>query len=300
MIRERLISLREIVGHEMNAGRRTRAFLNYFEWNFGRRLLQDIEFSIELLAGHRVLLSNEENYATLAYTCRLYDFQEMLFLLHFLRPGDDFADCGANAGVYSVLAGTRGSRVLAVEPVPSTFEKLRRNLALNATPGQAINCGLGASDASLRFTTHMGGQNRVALDRDSGVVEVNVTSLDQLTCKLGVSPILIKVDVEGYEFMVLQGAKALLESSICALIIELNGSGAAYGYSDEAVSAFLRSIDFVNCAYSPRQRELGQHPVDWRPPPRHINQLFVKRSALEDVRDRLKAADKIFTRVGAI
>src|SRR5476651_2134868 len=55
----------------------------------------------------------------------LHEFNDMAFLLHFLRPGDCFFDIGANVGSYTLLAsGVCKATSIAVEPVNSTFELL--------------------------------------------------------------------------------------------------------------------------------------------------------------------------------
>ena len=48
--------------------------------------------------------------------CGLHDFEEMSFLMHFLRAGDVFADVGVNVGAYSMLAASVGARAIAFEP----------------------------------------------------------------------------------------------------------------------------------------------------------------------------------------
>ena len=61
-----------------------------------------------------------------------HEFADMAFVLHFLRPGDLFADVGANVGSYTILApGVVGCRTVAFEPDPVTAAALERNIALN-------------------------------------------------------------------------------------------------------------------------------------------------------------------------
>src|SRR5207248_910045 len=72
-----------------------------------------------------------------------HEVAEMAFVLHVLRPSDKFIDVGANVGSYTVLAaGAVGSRVFAVEPIPTTFGFLRRNVALNGL-GELVRCWQG-------------------------------------------------------------------------------------------------------------------------------------------------------------
>jgi hypothetical protein len=62
----------------------------------------------------------------------LHEFEDMGFLLHFLRPDDLFVDIGANIGSYTILASAAiGAATIAFEPVPDTHEWLRLNVAIN-------------------------------------------------------------------------------------------------------------------------------------------------------------------------
>ena len=70
--------------------------------------------------------------ATGNWYCGLHEHDDMGFALHFLRATDCLFDIGANVGSYTVLAaGGAGARVVAVEPIPSTFRALRANVRLN-------------------------------------------------------------------------------------------------------------------------------------------------------------------------
>ena len=61
----------------------------------------------------------------------------MAFVAHALRPGGLFAYIGTNADSYTVIArGVAGARVIAVDPVPETLERLRANISLNVLEAQ--------------------------------------------------------------------------------------------------------------------------------------------------------------------
>lgn len=188
----------------------------------------------------------------------LQDFEEMAFLLHLLREDDLFVDVGANVGAYTLLAaGVCASSTIALEPVPATFADLQSNLALNnlGERVQALNAGAGATAGRLSFTQNAGTMNRVADDGvlSSHLVEVEVTPLDQLLGDR--APLLIKIDVEGFEYDVLQGASSILPKTQ-ALLVELNGSAAAYGHSDDEVHRLLLRHGFHPYNYDPWQRKL--------------------------------------------
>jgi FkbM family methyltransferase len=193
----------------------------------------------------------------------LLEFEDMGFLLHVLRPGDVFADVGANVGVYTILAAKNaGAKVIAIEPIPSTFQKLRRNVAGNKIVDQVeLKCyGVGEKAETLRFTEAMDTVNHVVgigEAVDGQVIEVPVRTIDELLD--GSQPAIFKIDVEGFEWPALQGARQLLASPILkGLIIELNGSGSLYGFTDEQIHQLLQSFGFSPYTYDPFSRALRQ------------------------------------------
>ena len=289
--------IQEIVQHPYNRSGKARSILRYLSWNVGPRLLNEADYTIELIPGARVILSNAENYATLAYTCRLYDFEDMLFVLHFLRAGDCFGDFGANVGVYSVLAGSRDATVVAVEPVPQTFQKLCTNFRLNQVKGLPKNCGLSDRRQTLAFTTDRGGMNKVAKAAGSDTCEVEVVTVDELIDQAGLSPSLVKIDVEGYEMPLLTGARTLLASDLLAVIIEMNDSGREYGFSDSSVHELLRASGFSPFRYDPFDRRLTTRDGINRS---SFNTLYLKDAALAQVRQRVEEAAPIALPLGLV
>ena len=185
----------------------------------------------------------------------------MAFVLHLPRPGDLFFDIGANVGSYTVLAAkVAGASVVAVEPVPTTYDALLANVAVNAMDAlvDARNCGLAAVPGALRFTSGQDTTNHVAAQADSaagGCVTVPVTTFDNLAA--AGCPLLAKIDVEGYETEVLAGARASLANpALRGLILELNGSGERYGHSDAALFASIVEAGFAPYRYEPFSRGL--------------------------------------------
>lgn len=280
-----LSTLREIINHPLNKGNALGAVAKYLRWNVGRRLL-DTSYALPLANELVVIVSNRENYATLCYTCRLYDFAEMAFLLHFLRDGDVFGDFGANVGVYSVLAST--AFVVSVEPIPNTFLALSHNLRLNRVKGTALNCGLGAAPGAIDFTTTLGGLNRVAMSQDSNTIRVPIKTIDEATRDF--PPSVMKLDVEGYELPSLQGAtKTITNPALRAVIIELNGSGRRFGYSDDMVDELLHNAGFFPHAYAPMERRLVPLQTYNRD---CLNTLYLRKAAIKEISARLETAPR--------
>jgi FkbM family methyltransferase len=257
-ISERLRYLKEITDHPLNRSQPWATAIRYLSWNLGRRLLGDVEYLIPLADHAQLVISNHENYATLVYTQRLWDFPEMSFLLHFLRADDLFVDIGANVGGYVVLASAvAGARSLAIEPIPATFQKLTRNIRVNdiAARVDCRNLGLGAEPGELKFTRVLGGLNHVALAHEPDTIPVAVATLDAVLA--GRAPAMIKMDVEGYETNVLRGAsQTIARPELKALAVELNGAGTRYGFTDDDVHQRIVAHGFRPFAYDPRQRKL--------------------------------------------
>jgi FkbM family methyltransferase len=167
---------------------------------------------------------------------QLPDYDGMLFLCRFLRPGDVFVDVGANNGLYALLAAERGASVVAFEPNPTDFDRLQANFALNRLSVQAIRAAVGAAEGEVRMTSHLGPANHVS---PNGPLTVTLTSLDATVETAD----LIKVDVEGFELSVLDGAANLLRGR-AAWIVELNGLGRVFGVEDEAIIGRFRSAGY--------------------------------------------------------
>ena len=71
-------------------------------------------------------------------------------------------------------------------------------------------------------------------------------------------PRVIKIDVEGHELAVLLGAKKTLGNPhLIAVVMETNGAGARYGYSDSELVSVMQRNGFSMFCYDPFKRELS-------------------------------------------
>ena len=99
-----------------------------------------------------------------------------------------------------------------------------------------MNIGLAEQKSSINFSSNLDALNHVVLQEkhNTSVVKVDVSKLDDILDHK--CPIVIKIDVEGYELQVLNGAKKILDNpSLIAVIVELNGVGKRYGVDDEEI-----------------------------------------------------------------
>lgn len=249
--------LKGIVAHPLNSGRKGRALFRFFKWQIASRILRR-PYVHPFTEHSRLLISRGMTGATGNLYCGLHDFEDMSFLIHFLRAGDLFVDVGANVGSYTVLASAEvGARTIAIEPIPSTFGGLAANVSLNDIGDlvETYNIGVGREPGRAGFTTSLDAANHVAAGDDSGVITVRLETLDGIVG--GNAPRLMKLDVEGFETEVLKGAAdTLANPSLKALIVELNGSGKRYGHDDEDVHRRLLADGFSPFRYVPFERRL--------------------------------------------
>ena len=119
--------------------------------------------------------------------------------------------------------------IVAFEPIPTTFEALKRNFE-NDSLYKAINCGLGSSTGTLQFhqneyspsssflkmtETH---QNSFEHAVNQQQITVQIQTLDAFIKDMKLElPLLIKMDVQGYEAEVIAGGRQTLSNA--AMII---------------------------------------------------------------------------------
>ena len=260
--------------HPLTAGNRLRAFVDFARWQVGSRLLPGPAV-VPFVADTQLVVERGMTAATGNLYAGLHEPESMGFVLHFLRPNDLFVDVGANVGTYTVLAsGAAGSRSVAFEPIPLTFARLSRNVAINAL-GDRVDArreGVGAAPGRLLFSTDRDTNNHVLRPGEPGsesALEVPVTTLD--TALEGLAPTLLKIDVERMEVEVLRGGPGVLASpSLLAISMELTPFR---GYDLGEVVGGLVGQGWTRVGYDPLTRRMWELAVD---APFKGNLLFVR------------------------
>jgi FkbM family methyltransferase len=193
--------------------------------------------------------------------------QEILeIVVGCLQQGDVFMDAGANIGIFTVMAalivGERG-QVLTFEPETGAFAKLQRNLEVNGFQNvRAFKVALSDTDGQGQLyvdrpapSLMASGQSGQGSER---VESVEIASGDNL-CKAHRLPVprVVKIDVEGFEYLVLQGLRGTLSQPATELVVcEVHPYLLPTGTTPEMIKGFLKSLGFDDVAELPRREEI--------------------------------------------
>jgi FkbM family methyltransferase len=159
-----------------------------------------------------------------------WNAEEYAALKREAHAGDTILDIGANVGCYTMLFARwvgDGGHVYAFEPAAESRAGLERHLALNRLSARVTVRPEAITDRSgfapfLDAGTH--GDNRLVPPATSGTTSVPAQSIDEFCEGTGISPDVIKIDIEGAELAALRGARRTIASrgAALALFVELH------------------------------------------------------------------------------
>jgi FkbM family methyltransferase len=177
-------------------------------------------------------------------------------LVRRLLSGDEvFWDVGANVGYFTLVAATalnhRG-QIVAFEPGQNAYARLTENLALN--PYRNVKTfPVAVTDREGQAVLHVAGDIAdssaslyPAAQAQAGLEVCRTVALDQFLKAEGLRPPdLIKLDAEGAELAVLQGARELINGSPPLWLMEMEEKNlVAAGASKAAVADFLTAYGY--------------------------------------------------------
>ena len=147
----------------------------------------------------------------------LWEPRETALVRSQLGPGDTFIDVGANFGYYTVIAsklvGETG-RVIAFEPDPVSFRLLGRNVEANGcTNVVLVQKALSNQPGTIKLYLHetnKGAHTIYKIGKSDRFVKVEAVRLDDYLKSFEGDVNLIKIDTEGAEGAILEGARETL------------------------------------------------------------------------------------------
>ena len=244
--------------------------------------------------GLRVRLFLGNDLSLCLYVGGSFEPNEFVLWRSVLEPGMVFVDCGANDGLHSLFAARRvgdTGRVIAVEPSSREHERLMANLRVNELENvTTARVALGASPGVATLAIAGEGHevlNTIGVRVSNPNVEaarherVDVRTLDDLVSTLGLGRVdVIKLDVEGSELHVLEGARSVIARHRPLLLLEveeerLASQGTTKDLLLNAIAGLgyrLHVFDAVTGQLRPPRRadepdgNAVASPPDWQPP----------------------------------
>ena len=202
---------------------------------------------------YRLDLSKQLDHAIYFYTVRDFAWDNLLAIV---RPDFRIIDAGANIGYLTLQFARRCGEgiVYAFEPDSETYAKISKNVLLNGFANiELFHTALGARDGSgqlYRLYENNPGANRILPGKQSNFVSsetVKITTLDEYYDRGTFQRAdLIKIDVEGFELFVLQGARKLISHWKPLLFIELVDQNLeTHGCYAQAVIGYLADMGYT-------------------------------------------------------
>lgn len=184
------------------------------------------------------------------------DVGELRFLWKYLQPGMIFVDVGAFHGIYSTIAakrlGDRG-RVVAFEPSPRDRRRLQLHLRYNGIKSVVVEryaVAAGRGEAALKVVVggyqNMNSLRAPAVDQPVQQVVVQTIALDEYLNRNQIDKVdLMKVDAEGAEIQIFNGAKTLLSRYRPLVICEvLDKVTLPWGYPAHRIVEHLQAYEY--------------------------------------------------------
>jgi len=189
-----------------------------------------------------------------------------------VEPGSVVVDVGAYIGRYALVAARKGAKVIAIEPDPANFSLLESNIRLNGLLNvTTLRVAVSNRGGTLPLYVAAGSSRSMSsLETDwtkhtaTPDIEVKCETLDRVVESLGLERIdWLKIDVEGHEVPVLEGARRALRK-VDHLILEVGD------INQERCRTLMREAGLELVSVGERYR----HAVNW---------LLIRKQAIAGV-----------------
>lgn len=199
----------------------------------------------------------------------LYEPVECYLFLKLLSPGMTVVDVGANCGQYTLLGARAvgpGGAVHSFEPVAATFEVLKENVELNHVTNVTLNqaalwnetaeLSLGGNDVEV---VGSGGYSAGLAAKDPSAVKVRAIRFDDYVREHALERIdLIKMDIEGAEPFMLDGARESIERFHPVFLMEVNREALSrMNWTPERLWEWMRTRGYRAFEIGPSPRRSG-------------------------------------------
>lgn len=226
---------------------------NYLGWLYSKKLnhgkntnrLRGISFCYSTPVRNLDVVVRDNGGSDAFVFSEVFDHRYYDFALPFTP--DTILDLGANAGFTSIFFSRKypSAKIIAVEPIPSNVEILRRNVELNHLNVSIVPAAIAVADGSVTMDIsgldygHQVIDDSSARSKDCQVNEVSAISMRSLMAEFELERIsLLKIDIEGYEKRLLREDCDWL-NVVDAICIEIHD-----GYSENDLSSLASRYGF--------------------------------------------------------
>lgn len=194
-----------------------------------------------------------------------YEEAEKGEILQALPPGGTFVDAGANIGLFSLFVAKFApqAKVFAFEPNPKTFSALTQSISANGLSGvTAYRACLGNRPGKVSLHLHSWDSGGHSIDESQlgqgekrGSIEVEMITLDSFLASGKLHALdVMKIDVQGAEWQVLEGAENCLKKFRPTIVVEIENKT----LMDEKKNPLLDLFSRFGLADSTGVRGIGQ------------------------------------------
>ena len=242
---------------------------NLFYYIFYRIVRKFLNLKIEIkIHNFKVLASNKKNIAShaLLRKCDFTDYQEKKLIEKISKNNRIFLiDCGSNFGFYSLFTASLSSenRIISLEASPKTFQDHKENIDLNNLKNIELY-NLAVSDINNEILK----LNESINDWESSIYRTNLEkilttsvktiTIDNLVSKKNLENfmLIIKLDVEGYEFNAISGAINAIKNNNPLIIIEMSKfMQSNKKYNLDFLREFLKNFDY--CIFDSKFKKIS-------------------------------------------
>jgi FkbM family methyltransferase len=190
---------------------------------------------------------------------RLIEARDVKALLHYVPAGSCVIDVGANIGFFTLQFAQRvghNGRVIALEPEAHNFRQLEQQvrsagLTARVTLLEAVAAAQ-AGESHLQLDPYHPANHKIS---DKGVA-VKAVTLNDLALAQPLPVALVKIDVQGAEMQVLDGALELINRQHPALFVEVDNQ-ALQGFGTSAAALMQRLLELGYRIYQLHPKELS-------------------------------------------
>jgi len=200
---------------------------------------------IKVVQNSKMLLDlNDKGISRDLYQFGIRERTSTKMIKKILEPGKIVADIGANIGYYALIEASIGAKVYAIEPVPDNYYALNKNIKLNKYKNiETYNLAIG--DKTGKQTIYLSEKTNLhsMINKEGTPLQINVDTLDNFLSDKEI-PDIVRMDVEGYEYEILQGmAKTLKKMKTGSwLFIEVHDLGSKRA---EKVMSMIKEAGFI-------------------------------------------------------